>query len=100
MGGSNSLQHLLDVKDSVGRVGSRLLFGSVTNEALLIGVSDIRRGDTVSLVVDENLNLALLHDTNARVGGAQILKEKQESVCSSGQGGQLVREGRQQPCGD
>lgn len=95
IGRSNSWQHLLDIKDSVGRVGSRLLFGSVTDEALLIGVSNVRRGDTVSLVVDENLNLALLHDTNARVGGAQILKEKQRSQSAArDRVASFVREGQ------
>ena len=55
----------LDVEDGAERVGRSLVLGGVTNESLIIGEGDIRRGNTVSLVVDENLNLALLHHTNA-----------------------------------
>jgi NAD-specific glutamate dehydrogenase. len=59
-----TLANSLDIKDSAGRVGGVLVLGSVTNEALLIGESDVRGSDTVSLVVDENLDLAVLHHTN------------------------------------
>ena len=54
----------LDIEDGTGRVGGVLVLSSVTDKTFLIGESDVRRGDTVSLVVDENLNLAILHHTN------------------------------------
>ena len=54
----------LDVKDGPGRVGGVLVLGGVTDQAFLVGEGDIRRGDTVSLVVDENLNLSILHHTD------------------------------------
>lgn len=55
----------LDVEDGSVGVGRSLVLGGVTNKSFLIGEGDIRRGNTVSLVVDENLDLALLHHTNA-----------------------------------
>lgn len=54
----------LDVENGSVGVGRSLVLGGVTNKSLLIGEGDIRRGNTVSLVVDENLDLALLHHTN------------------------------------
>lgn len=72
-GGAGRARHSLDVEDGVGGVGGGLLFGGVSNQALLFGVGDVGGGDAVSLIVDENFDLALLHHTNARVGGAQIL---------------------------
>lgn len=55
---------LLDVEDSALGVGGILVLGGVTNETLLIGESNVRRGNTVSLVVDKNLDLSVLHHTN------------------------------------
>jgi hypothetical protein len=83
---------LLDIEDGALGVGGILVLGSVTDKALLIGESNVGRGDTVSLVIDENLDLAILHHTNttafksvhwaldgpwreesnSRVGGTQI----------------------------
>lgn len=60
--------HLLDVEDGALRVGGVLVLGGVTDETFLISEGDVRGSDTVSLVVGENLNLAVLHHTNtARV---------------------------------
>lgn len=64
---------LLDIENSVGRVRGGLVLGGVTNKALLIGEGDIRGGNSVSLIVDENLDLALLHHTDTGVSGTQIL---------------------------
>lgn len=80
---------LLDVEDGVVRVRGGLVLRGITDEALLVGEGDVGGSDTVTcggpvsscrgdtdssigltLVVDENLNLALGHDTNARVGTA------------------------------
>ena len=44
----------------------------VSDKSLLVVPGDVRGSDTVTLVVDENLDLAALHDTNARVGGSEI----------------------------
>ena len=44
----------------------------VSDKPLLIVPSDVRRSDTVTLVVDENLDLSALHDTDTRVGGSKI----------------------------
>lgn len=44
----------------------------VSDKSLLVVPSDIRGSDTVTLVVDENLDLSAFHDTDTRVGGSQI----------------------------
>ena len=62
----------LDVEDGAAGVAGELVLCGVTDKALLVVPGDPRRSDTVTLVVDENLDLAALHDTNARVGGSEI----------------------------
>ena len=62
----------LGVVDGVGGVDSGLVLGSVTNQALAISERDVRRGNTVTLIVGDDLNTAVLVHTHARVGGAQI----------------------------
>jgi hypothetical protein len=57
-------ENSLHVKDSSLGVGGVLVLGGVTDEALLISESHVGGSDTVSLVVGENLNLAVLHHTN------------------------------------
>lgn len=73
------------------RVAGELVLGGVTDETFLVGEGDPRRCDTVTcrghlsatarmqkssgkltLVVDHDLNLAVLHDTNTRVGCSKI----------------------------
>lgn len=65
---------LLDIEDGVVGVRGGLVLGGITNQTLILGEGDVRRCDTVTLVVDKNLDLALLHHTDAAVGCAQILK--------------------------
>lgn len=71
---------LLDVEDGVGGVGGGLVLGRVTDEAFLLGEGDVGRSDTVTLIVDENLDLALLHHTDTAVGRTQILLRKVVSI--------------------
>lgn len=74
----------LDVVDGLERVRCGLVLGGVSDESLILGEGDIRGGDTVSwgrlsavgseaedahnpqrtLIVDQNLDLALLHHTH------------------------------------
>lgn len=80
-----------DIKDGSVGVGGELVLGGVSDKALLICEGDPRRSDTVTcrgnwlvgsvyeqlvvgltLVVGDDFNLAVLHDTNARVRGSQI----------------------------
>jgi len=74
---------LLDIKDSVPRVRSCLILGCVSNQTLLIGECDIRWCNSVALIVDKNLDLALLHHTDARVGRSQINADNCWSSCQS-----------------
>ena len=74
---------LLDIENSVVRVGGGLVLGRVTNQALLVGKGDVGRSDSVTLIVDENFDLALLHHTDAGVGCAQILKDSRLAAATA-----------------
>lgn len=65
-------EHLLDVKDGVRGVRGVLVLRGVTDQTLLIRECHVRGSDTVSLVVDEDLNLSVLHHTNTAVSSSQI----------------------------
>jgi len=54
------------------RVGSILVLGGITNKALLVVPSNVGWCDAVTLVVCDDLDLAALHDGDARVGCSQI----------------------------
>mmetsp|Transcript_39400 Transcript_39400/g.92147 ORF Transcript_39400/g.92147 Transcript_39400/m.92147 type:complete len:255 (-) Transcript_39400:123-887(-) len=62
----------LDVEHSVLGVEGALVLGGVTHKALVIGESNPRGGDTVTLVVGDDLDLAVLVDTDARIRGAKV----------------------------
>ncbi len=62
----------LNIVDSVAWVGGSLVLSCVTDQTLLLSESNVRWSNAVSLVVDEDLNLPVLHNTDARVGGPQI----------------------------
>ena len=57
----------LHVKDGAPRIRRVLVLCSVTHQAFFVGEGHIRRGDSVSLVVDENLNFSVLHDTHTTI---------------------------------
>ena len=80
-----------DVEDGALGVAGELVLGGVTDQTLVVGESDPGRSDTVTcrerlsaavrsqrcsgkltLVVDQNVDLAVPHNTNTRVGCAQI----------------------------
>lgn len=63
----------LDVKDGPRRVGGVLVFCGVTDQTLLIRESHVRGRDTVSLVIDEDFNLSVLHQTDATVQVSTLL---------------------------
>jgi hypothetical protein len=65
--------YILDIVDSVLGVCGGLVLGGVSNETLLLGEGDVGRSDSVTLIVDENLDLALLHHTDTAVCGSKIL---------------------------
>lgn len=76
---------LLDIVDGVGRVSGGLVLCGVTDETFLLGESDVGRGDSVSLIVVENLDLALLHHSDTAVGGSQILESSGQRRRTEGQ---------------
>jgi len=56
----------LGIENGVFRVGGKLIFGSITNQTLTISSEgNIRRCDTVSLIVGDDLYSAVLENSNA-----------------------------------
>ncbi|GMR52836.1 hypothetical protein PMAYCL1PPCAC_23031, partial [Pristionchus mayeri] len=62
----------LGVEDGVVGVHGDLVLGGISDETLAVGESDIRGSSAVTLVVGDDLDLAVHEDTHARVGRAQI----------------------------
>jgi len=62
----------LGVEDSVRWVSCGLILGGVTDETLLLSEGDVGWGGVDTLVVGDDLDLFVLPDTDAGVGGAQI----------------------------
>lgn len=62
----------LDVVDGVGRVQHGLVLGPVPDEPALRGEGHHRRGDTVALLVLDDLDLAVFVDPDAAVGRPEI----------------------------
>lgn len=64
--------HLLDIEDSPRRVRCVLVLRGITDQTLLVREGHVRRSDTVTLIVHQNLDLSVLHHTDTRVGCSQI----------------------------
>ena len=62
----------LHVKDGLLGVDSGLVLSGVADEALAVGEGYVGGRDTVSLVVGDNLNAAVLEDADAGIGGAKV----------------------------
>ena len=62
----------LCIKDGVEGIGCYLVLGSITNEVLRVGESDIQRGGLVALVIGNNLNLVIMPHSYAAVGGSKV----------------------------
>ena len=61
----HSANKSLGIEYSVSRVGCQLVFSCISDQSLsLFGESNVRRGDSVSLVVSDNLNSSVLEHTN------------------------------------
>ena len=57
----------LDVENCPVWVVRELILGGVADKSLLVGEGDPGRCDTITLVIDEDVDFAILHDTNAGV---------------------------------
>ena len=68
----SSADQSLGIKDGVGGVHGHLVLGGITNQSFGIGEGHKRWGGSVALVVGDDLDLAMLEHTDARIGGAQI----------------------------
>ena len=73
---------ILDIVDGVGGVSGGLVLGGVSDQTLILGEGDVGRSNSVTLIVDENLDLALLHHTDTAVSSSQILDESVSGVMS------------------
>jgi len=62
----------LDIEQGLGRVDGGLILGGLTNQTLILTEGDVGRSDTVTLIVRDDFDAAVLHDTNAGVGGTKI----------------------------
>ncbi|KAF1755604.1 hypothetical protein GCK72_012054 [Caenorhabditis remanei] len=59
-------------EDGVVWVHGDLILGGISNQTLGVGESDVRWSGSVSLVVGNDLDLSVLEDSNAGVGGSEI----------------------------
>jgi len=62
----------LDIEDGVDGVHSSLVLGSLTDQTLLVGERNERRGGERTLLVGNDLDIGTLVRGNARVGGSQV----------------------------
>jgi hypothetical protein len=65
-----STDETLDVVHGVGGVDRGLVLGGLTDQSLLVVEGDDGRRDSVTHVVENDVNLAILIDPNAGVGGS------------------------------
>lgn len=86
----------LGVKDGALGVRGGLVLSSVSDEALAVGKSDVRRSDAIALVIRDDLNLAVDVNANAGVGGAKIDADHS----AEGLSGFLRKSGTEQGHGD
>mmetsp|Transcript_33186 Transcript_33186/g.71530 ORF Transcript_33186/g.71530 Transcript_33186/m.71530 type:complete len:158 (+) Transcript_33186:1532-2005(+) len=62
----------LHVKQCLGRIDGGLVLGSLSNKPFVVGKCDVRRRDSVALIIRDDLYSAILVNSNAGIGGAQI----------------------------
>mmetsp|Transcript_51590 Transcript_51590/g.84547 ORF Transcript_51590/g.84547 Transcript_51590/m.84547 type:complete len:158 (-) Transcript_51590:92-565(-) len=62
----------LHVKQSLGRIDGGLVLGSLSDKPFFVGKCDVRWRDSVALIVRDDLYSAILVNSYAGIGGAQI----------------------------
>ena len=66
--GPLTANHSLGIEYGVGGVGGQLILGSISDETFtVIGEGYVRWGDTVSLVVGDNLNTSVLEHSDTEI---------------------------------
>jgi hypothetical protein len=70
-------------EDGVDGVPGDLDLGSIANEAFGVSESDVRRGGPVAVIVGDDLDTAMVPDSDARVGGAEV-NSNYEMLCIFG----------------
>lgn len=74
----------LGVEDGIPGVHGSIVLGSLTNQTLLLGEGDERRGGERTLLVGNDLDIGALVRSNAGVGGtcsSQLLEFCSSSSC-------------------
>ena len=66
----------LDIEDGVLRVHGSLVLGSLTDQTLVLSEGDERGGSEATLLVGDDLDIAALVDSHARVGGTWMEEKK------------------------
>jgi len=67
-----STDQALRIEDGVVRVHGHLVLGGVADQTLSVGEGDVGWGGSVTLIVGDNLHLAMLEDADAGVGGPKV----------------------------
>jgi hypothetical protein len=64
----------LRIEDGILRIPSRLILGGITDQTLtpIRSERDVRRSGSVTLVIGDDLDLLVLPDADAGVGGTEI----------------------------
>ena len=68
----NGAQNSLGIINRTNRVSGVLVLSRVSDQTFLVVESHIAGRDTVALVIDQYLHLAVQHDTDAAIGRSQI----------------------------
>lgn len=66
---SRGEENSLGIEDGVARVHGSIVLGGLTDQTLLVGEGDERRGGEGTLLVGNDFDIVALVDGNARVGG-------------------------------
>lgn len=61
------------IKDGILGIDGGLIFGGITDETFSgLSKGNVRRSDSIALIVGNDINLPILEDTDAGIGGAEV----------------------------
>ena len=86
----NGAQNLLGIINRTNRVSGVLVLSRVSDQTFFVVESHITRSDTVALVIDQYLHLAVQHDTDTAIGRSQIYADDIAKVLSRALGSEWL----------